>query len=195
MKYEEASADVKKLFSDNTKLAYYFASKYSLSVTADIMLDFDDCVQCALMGLWKAAVAYDGTKGNTFATFAGRVIYNELRMGWRSVNTRGRPGAIHYSLDGLLPDSEDLTLQDALSSTTEIVEDQEDLAKLVEICCNGNKANKQIVELLYLGYNRSEITNLLGIHRTTVYRAVDAMKKRLSAYYSEDGIDLKKRRN
>lgn len=62
-----------QLFNENLKLAYHLASKYHST-----HMDRDDLQQIALIGLWRAAVAFDESKGNKFSTLAWRYIKNEF---------------------------------------------------------------------------------------------------------------------
>lgn len=70
--YEEAE----ELFLANMRLVPYIANKMAIAVTEDTMQD-------GYIGLWKAALNFDASRGLKFATFATPVIRNAIIMAWR----------------------------------------------------------------------------------------------------------------
>lgn len=74
----------KKLAEDNIELAYYIAHrwhKYS-------RIELDEAISCAQLGLVKAAMKFDAEKGCRFATYAYKIMENEIRMELRKRNRR-----------------------------------------------------------------------------------------------------------
>ena len=65
----------KKLVEENMGLAYYCAHQMKI-----VPLDLEERISAAMFGLTKAAASYDPQAGARFATYAVRVIQNEIRM-------------------------------------------------------------------------------------------------------------------
>lgn len=70
----------KKLIEDNIRLSYYNAKKWSNKLSRNYNLTFDDIVSDCMLGLIKAAKALDIERGIKFATFAVRVMDNQILM-------------------------------------------------------------------------------------------------------------------
>ena len=66
------------LVEENIGLAYYCAHQMKM-----IPLDLEERISAALLGLTKAAASYDPQAGARFATYAVRVIQNEIGMSLR----------------------------------------------------------------------------------------------------------------
>lgn len=78
-----------ELFLANMMLVPYVANQMAIQVT-------DDTIQDGYIGLWKAALKFDETRGLKFATFAAPVIRNAIVMAWRD---RTRTPDAEISLD------------------------------------------------------------------------------------------------
>lgn len=68
--------EAEELFLANMRLVPYVANQMAIQVT-------DDTIQDGYIGLWKAALKFDETRGSKFATFAAPVIRNAIVMAWR----------------------------------------------------------------------------------------------------------------
>ena len=67
------------LFNENTKLVYHVLhTKFQGSDTHIDVYDYEDIVQIANIGLWKACITFDPDKKIAFSTYASKVIYNEI---------------------------------------------------------------------------------------------------------------------
>ena len=69
--------EAEELFLENMKLVPYVANSMAINVT-------EDTIQDGYIGLWKAALIFDESRGLKFATFAAPVIRNSIIMAWRS---------------------------------------------------------------------------------------------------------------
>ena len=87
--YRRSHEEAVELFLANMKLVPYIASQMAIQVT-------DDTIQDGYIGLWKASLGFDESRGLQFATFAAPVIRNSIILAWRS-RTRTPDGDI--SLD------------------------------------------------------------------------------------------------
>ena len=81
--------EAEELFLANMKLVSYIANQMAIQVT-------DDTIQDGYIGLWKASLLFDKSRGTKFATFATPVIRHSIIMAWRA-STRTVMGDI--SLD------------------------------------------------------------------------------------------------
>ena len=77
--YRRSREEAEKLFLDNMNLVRYVTNNMAINVT-------EDTIQDGYMGLWKAALAFDDTRGAVFATFAVPVIRNAIRSAHRRRN-------------------------------------------------------------------------------------------------------------
>lgn len=68
-------------FEDHMKLVYYIVHKYRIIPPAE----YDDMVQEAFIGLWKAVKTFKPEKNYAFATYASRCIYNQINMYLRTI--------------------------------------------------------------------------------------------------------------
>jgi RNA polymerase sporulation-specific sigma factor len=73
-----------ELFEKNKKLAFYALKKFDQK---EGMLERDDLEQIALIGLWKACLKFDESKGNKFATYAVPTIQGEVMKEIRDRNS------------------------------------------------------------------------------------------------------------
>lgn len=162
----------KVLAERNMRLGVYLANKWH-----GAGLDPDDLFSIALMGITKAAKAFKPELGNKFATFAGTVINNEILMEIRRQKkhkhvlsyshplTEDETGDI-YTLEDLLPSSEDLegvTGMLCLSETIEMLPDLE----------------RKIIKLRRDGYGQMEIARLLGCTQSNISRREKSAKNKL----------------
>lgn len=68
--------EAEELFLANMKLVPYIANQMAIQVT-------DDTIQDGYIGLWKAALDFDNSRGLKFSTFAIPVIKNAIILAWR----------------------------------------------------------------------------------------------------------------
>jgi len=87
--YRRSREEAEKLFLDNMNLVRYVTNLMAINVT-------EDTIQDGYMGLWKAALSFDDTRGAVFATFAVPVIRNAIRSAHRR---RNRSVSADTSLD------------------------------------------------------------------------------------------------
>lgn len=155
-----------KLIEDNTKLVYFVIHRNFPKYSGD-----EDLIQVGMVGLCRAANAWDESKG-TFANFAVNCIYYEMCSEFKSRNKR----KIHYSLDYLYSDSEDesVTLSDMLVGDSDV-----DWFDIDEIYSGLTEKEKIIVDMKRMGLNNSEIAKKLGVSRQCISTHLRVAKLRL----------------
>lgn len=80
-----------KLFEENQRLVTYVLMPIVEPWPTHVRsFHFEDMMQSARLGLWKACMRFDESKGYEFATFAVPVIRNEIYMYIRK-NIKGVP--------------------------------------------------------------------------------------------------------
>ncbi len=73
-----------KFILENKGLVHHIVQKnFKIPTNAT---EYDDITSIGMMGLIKAALKYDESKGTKFSTFAGTCIMNEIRMSFRKSN-------------------------------------------------------------------------------------------------------------
>lgn len=77
--------DRQQLITDNIGLVHHAVKGFGLR-----RAEYDEAVSVGMMGLVKAADAFDPTRGCKFSTFAVNTIQNEIRMAMRSNNTHSK---------------------------------------------------------------------------------------------------------
>lgn len=155
-----------KLIEDNMNLVYFVIHQNFPRYRND-----EDLVQVGMIGLCKAADAWDEEKG-TFANFAVNCIYNTMCKEFRYRNRQ----KLTYSLDYAYSDSEDesMTLGDILVGDSDV--DWVDVGGLYNLL---TEQERVIVDMKRMGLNQREIAERLGVSRQTVCTHLRRAKLRL----------------
>lgn len=126
-KTPEEAERIKKLFEDNKNLAYKVATKYYKTKH----WDYDEALQIAQMGLWKACLIWDPGKYR-LSTLAYNIIHRDF-MDFDRQQKR-QPDILFNLEDNCVTD--DLSLDDVLSDDDSNVEDafveQDDMLELTQ---------------------------------------------------------------
>lgn len=175
----------KEFFNYNIRLVHYIAKRY-----VSTGIDYDDLFQTASIGLWKAITTFDPKKGFQFATYATRVMNNEILMllrqskKWPLVDDKKI-----VSMDSFLnidQDGNTLTFEDILvSSELEIDDDLlgTELDKLIsDFLSNYNERNAYIVKLHRDGKTQRIIAQQMNLSQSYVSRIIKQFKRDLKKY-------------
>ena len=100
--------EINDLIINNQKLAYEIVHRYREKVKA--FIEYEDLKSIALLGLVKAANTFDSSKGNTFSTYAFRVIENQILMQIRKDTKLNKI----CSLENLVQDGEKMRYEDLI---------------------------------------------------------------------------------
>ncbi|PFP29416.1 hypothetical protein COJ96_10960 [Bacillus sp. AFS073361] len=181
-----------EMFEKNLGLVGFFANMLSQKATPKGYFDFKDFFQEGSIGLWKACHTYKPEKGNTFSTYAGRCIQNEILMYLRR---EGRKIA-SATLDAEIPSKDN-----GLDTETfkDLIEDKFDTED--EVMANDlkdffyNEANlqfskkrrehveereREIYDLLMQGYKQTEIKVMLGVSQRVVAHHFASIRQRIT---------------
>ena len=176
-----------KLFNDNINIAYKIAYQYKKNYNNE----FEDIVQIALLGLWKAISYYNGKYA--LSTYAYKVINNDICQYLRHLkkhdfNKEISLNFITYSSDYI--GQRDLILQDLLSDNNKSVEDIEALLELdelrtyeKEILSNIPDRHVRVWNYLKCGYTQENIANIENISQAQVCRIRAKLLKKLKDKY------------
>jgi RNA polymerase sigma factor (sigma-70 family) len=162
---------VKELFEHNTH--------FTFTIIREVLRGrhpgeekLDDIRQAALIGLWKAALAYDETRGFSFTTFAGHYIRGEI---WRLFLKRKRVAPVTYSSASV----EVHEPVDPSPSPLEVMAGQEDTGLDGYLSRITDPAARQMVELRLAGKHNREIAPHFGVSHETVRQRVLAAAREM----------------
>lgn len=175
------------MVENNHQLIYWFLNKEKLSIE-----DFYDIVA---IGLCKAAIDFDESKGFKFSTLAYRYMRNEVGIYLRSINAKGRAGNNHIiSLDTTYFDEEEkIPLIDTISendfdSLIENLADNNCNRKYENMAINRlgtldlslfTEKQSKVIKLLYKGLNKSEVAKILGCSKQNIDSYLKNIRKKI----------------
>jgi len=172
-KTPEEAEKITKLFNENINMAYKLASKYYKTN----YWDYNEALQIAQMGLWKACLIWNPEKYR-LSTLA----YNIMNRDFMDYDTQQKrqPDILFHLEENCVTD--DLTLGDVLEDegarTDRFYEENEELKELnqdiiyiLEDISEDLKINKSIVKIVYLVFIESNKDNLINM------RAIDFLPK------------------
>ena len=113
------SEEQRKLVEDNMNLAYKCASELAPHTT----LEYEDVIQYCLLGLCKAALIFDESKG-ALSSVAYQCMRNEIYMKTRRAKKRIAQNEL-LSLDAPYPNAEDFTLLDTIEDSYDRISEAE----------------------------------------------------------------------
>ena len=156
-----------ELYFENEALVYHVLHKKFPMSRFD-----DDFQQIARLGLWKACLRYDETKGK-FSTYAVPAIENEIKMELRKMSRK----PIETSLDALITDTSGLTI-------SEICMGEQDVGFIDTIWVDKELTDRQkrILSLLYDGMVQADIAREIGISQTMISREVTKIRNIAQKY-------------
>ena len=160
-----------ELYFENEALVYHVLNKKFPMSRFD-----DDFQQIARLGLWKACLSYDETKGK-FSTYAVPCIANQIKMELRKMSRK----PIEVSLEALVKDtdenSETLTISGML-----IGEQDVGFVDTIWVDKELTDRQKRILGLLYDGMVQADIAREIGISQTMVSREVTKIRNIAQKY-------------
>lgn len=177
-----------ELIIQNMALVTYIVShNFSSQLCYD---DMDDFISIGTIGLIKAIDTFDSTKNYSFATYATRVIFNEVLMYLRKC----KKWNTHMSLQQPIKQSylhEEITLEETLADDTNFVEeiltnfDYEDANILL------SELNEKEQEILkyYFGFypprlNQRDIAKKLNLSQSYISRIIKSATCKLQKNYN-----------
>jgi len=119
----------KELFQKNKGLAYYFVKGYRR------LPDYDDILQCALIGLWQAACRYDSGYGALFSSYARYYILGRIGDFFRGENRQLKTVSVAVSSEGEETDIYEVIPDSRYEPSFQILDDMELEAEAKRIEC------------------------------------------------------------
>ena len=160
-----------ELYFENEALVYHVLHKKFPMSRFD-----EDFQQIARLGLWKACLRYDETKGK-FSTYAVPAIENEIKMELRKMSRK----PIEISLDDFVKDTSDDADRLTISG---ICMGEQDVEFIDTTWVDKELTNRQkrILSLLYDGMVQADIAREIGISQTTVSKEVAKIRNIAQKY-------------
>ena len=190
--YRKGNEDAKNILVErNLRLVAHVVKKYS-----NTGREIDDLISIGTIGLIKAIITFDDSKGTRLATYAARCIENEILMTIRASKKTKTEVSLHDPI-GIDKEGNEISLIDILGSDSDIILDEVELKiqtkKLYQKMEKVLKSReKTVIEMRYglasgLVKTQREIAEILGISRSYVSRIEKrAIKKLYRALYNEN---------
>lgn len=164
-KTPEEAERIKQLFNDNINLANRIAQKYYKTK----YWEFDEAIQIARMGLWKACLIWDPEKYR-LSTLAYNIINRDFIDYDRQ--QKRQPDILFNLEDNCVTD--DIALSDVLVDEKSNIEDDvivdsglqelnEDIIYILDDIAEDFKLNQSVVKLIYVVYIESTQDNKLNL--------------------------------
>lgn len=186
-KTPEEAERITKLFDDNINLANRVAQKYYKTK----YWEFDEAVQIARMGLWKACLIWDPNKYR-LSTLAYNIINRDFIDYDRQ--QKRQPDILFNLEDNCVTD--DISLSDVLVDENNNVEDDlieensvkelsNDIIYILEDIATDFKLNSSVTKLIYLVYIESTQDNKLNtrmidfVPKQTIKQVIAELQQRL----------------
>lgn len=186
-KSKEEAEHIIELFNDNINLANRIAQKYYRTK----YWEFDEALQIARMGLWKACLIWDPNKYR-LSTLAYNIINRDFidydRQQKRQpdilFNLEDNCVTDDISLSDVLVD-ENNNVEDDIIETNNVKELSEDIIYILEDIATDYKLNPSVTKLIYLVYIESTQDNKLNtrmidfVPKQTVKQVIAELQQRL----------------
>lgn len=173
--------DINKAIEENTPLVYYIIRKYFPTFIHD-----DDIIQSGLIGLWKSLINFDSTKNIKFATFATKVIMNDINMEIRKRRKSRLDISMYTSVSGTSDDN-DLEIYDSMSDNLSGVHDYSTYE--LEQCLRSDKftgKERTVLVYKYRGYTQKKIGDKMGISQPQISRIEKNIRTKFKKLYGEE---------
>lgn len=168
----------------NQGLIYYIIDSFHLSQS-----NHDDLVSAGNFGLYKATITFDRSKKIHFATYATKVIQNEILMQLRRGKRHEKDVSLYSQIVQISGDELELidVLKDCDQTFIDRIETESICSELLSIILNVLNSKEKIA-LLYkiAGILQPKIGQSLGVSQSYVSRLIARARKNLKqSYYGE----------
>lgn len=163
-------------YTENEPLIVYVMRRYYPSLIKN-----EDLQQEARIGLWRACLAYDDSRKETFMALAIPYIRNAISGGYQKLY--GRSMNRRYLFWNMRSLEEEVDVADAFS-LLDIITGDPDVGYL-DVSGMMTKMTQREIEIFQRwvwGETRDEIAEDLGICKRTIWRALDKVKKLYDQY-------------
>lgn len=175
-----------ELVVNNIRLVYYIVKKFNFSQS-----EYEDVVECGILGLVKAARTFDKSKGKRFSTYAGRCIQNEIGMYFRKHKKCLDYVYLDEDIPELSTEGGKITLKDIIKSPEESIEErilrEEEFMEILNIIINMQDSKKRAIVLLSLEQDRQiTIAEKFNLTQSAISRILKECYAEIRRKY-EDG--------
>lgn len=164
--------DAKTRFEENTSLVFLVLHRNFTNLAWDA-----DLQQIGMLGLWKACLTFDDSKGYQFSTYASRCICNEVLM--------------HFRKEKKINKLPTITIEDHLSE--EIAEDhfysfaaKDDayeysglLEVFNQVLSRYSDRDRKIIELYMCNVSQTDMTKYINLSQPMISRIIKKFKKEM----------------
>ena len=174
-KYRQGDMAAKDILIErNLRLVAHVVKKYQCSGE-----EMEDLISIGTIGLIKAVLTFDETKGSRLVTYAARCIDNELLMMFRTKKKSSRDVSIYEPI-GTDKEGNEISLLDVIEGANDDIADKMDIAQNIKRLYDFvdevlTEREKEIIVLRYGLTGGEEVTqreigSMLGISRSYVSR-------------------------
>ena len=174
-KYTEGDLEAKHILIErNLRLVAHVIKKYQ-----NLDEDTEDLISIGTIGLIKAVVTFNPSKGNRLAAYASRCVENEVLMYLRSRKKNGKEVSLYEPI-GTDREGNEIRLYDIMETDDDDIPEKiylkENIQKLYEkVESELSQREKLVLKMRYGLYNgeqytQREIARQLGISRSYVSR-------------------------
>ena len=185
---DPAAKDV--LIERNLRLVAHIVKKYQHPEE-----DMEDLISIGTIGLIKAVMTFDDSKGSRLATYAARCIDNELLMMLRSRKKTARDVSLYEPI-GTDREGNEISLLDIMEHTApgivEKIDLKDNIIHLYRVLDQVlSERESQVIRMRYGLYNRKsmtqrEVADILGISRSYVSRIEKNAIQKLRKDFQKD---------
>lgn len=179
------------LIERNLRLVAHIVKKYQSSGE-----DTEDLISVGTIGLIKAVMTFDATKGSRLATYAARCIDNELLMMFRARKKSARDVSLYEPI-GTDREGNEISLLDVIEyadpEIPEKIDLKDNIVYLYEVMHQILTAReRQVLTMRYGLYGRQSVTQretaaILGISRSYVSRIEKTAVQKLQKVFEKSG--------
>lgn len=184
MKMRINSKTQEERVTQNIGLVYYIVKKYNIQDS-----DYEDVVSIGTIGLIKAAISFDSSKGIKFGTYAAKCIRNEIFMHYRKEKKREKDISMCKNIQRgenskpSKPITIEENLEDVKADVLKKIMTKEELIYALNIILNYMTGKDRLLMLYKMaGLNQREIAKKLQISQSYVSRKVKRNQKKLEEY-------------
>ena len=192
---DPAAKDV--LIERNLRLVAHIVKKYQHPEE-----DMEDLISIGTIGLIKAVMTFDDSKGSRLATYAARCIDNELLMMLRYRKKTARDVSLYEPI-GTDREGNEISLLDIMEHTApgivEKIDLKDNIIHLYRVLDQVlSERESQVIRMRYGLYNRKsmtqrEVADILGISRSYVSRIEKNAIQKLRKDFQKDFFQIEKK--
>lgn len=187
-KYTEGDLEAKHILIErNLRLVAHVIKKYQ-----NLDEDTEDLISIGTIGLIKAVITFNPSKGNRLAAYASRCVENEVLMYLRSRKKNGKEVSLYEPI-GTDREGNEIRLYDIMETDDDDIPEKiylkENIQKLYEkVESELSQREKLVLKMRYGLYNgeqytQREIARQLGISRSYVSRIEKSAVQKLRLFF------------